>query len=94
MVGANGTDAYLEWTAAYVLGSLDPLDRRAFEKHIVECSNCAAAVNEFAALPALLSTLPDADALTLGRGGTTHAPPEWLRTLADKIRRRRRRPTA
>ena len=91
---ADGTDAYLEWTAAYVLGSLDPHERREFEKHIIECSSCAAAVNEFAALPALLSTLPDDDALTLGRGGKLHGPRELLRALTGKIQHRRRRPSA
>ena len=90
---SDGTDVYREWAAVYVLGSLDPRERREFEKHIIECSSCAAVVSEFAALPALLSTLPDDEALTLGRGRKPHPPPELLRTIAEKIRHRRRRPS-
>lgn len=89
----DGTDPYLEWTAAYVLGSLDPDERREFENHQIECSTCAAAVKEFVALPALLSTLPDDEALTLGRAGPPPTPRELLRIFVDKVRRRRRRPT-
>ena len=64
-MGNDGTDAYRGWAAVYVLGSLNPHERRQFEKHIIECSNCAAAVSELAALQDLLSTLPDDEALTL-----------------------------
>lgn len=83
---ADRTDAYREWAAVYVLGSLDPHERREFEKHMVECSNCAAAASEFGAVPALLSRLPAAEALALGRsGGWPVGPPDFLKTLADRM---------
>ena len=87
---ADGTDAYREWTAAYALGALDPHERREFETHLVGGSHCAAAVSEFAALPAMLSTVPYDEALAVGRAGKSEAPTGVLSTLADKIRRRRR----
>ncbi|MDX1468691.1 MAG: anti-sigma factor [Acidimicrobiia bacterium] len=43
-----------EWAAAYVLGALDPEDRRRFESHLKTCSDCAEAVTRFTALPGLL----------------------------------------
>ena len=36
----TGEDPYREWDAAYVLGSLDPGDRRVFEEpHVRRCSS-------------------------------------------------------
>lgn len=44
-----------EWSAAYVLGALDPEDRRTFERHLDTCDLCAADVASFAPIPSLLS---------------------------------------
>jgi hypothetical protein len=40
--------------AAYVLGSLAPADRAAFEQHLAQCDRCRANVSELAELPAVL----------------------------------------
>ncbi len=37
-------ELYEEDAAAYVLGCLDPDERRAFEAHVVECAACAETV--------------------------------------------------
>lgn len=42
---------------AYVLGALDPEERRHFEEHLDRCPLCAAELAEFAALPGLLDAL-------------------------------------
>lgn len=65
-----------EWAGAYALGSLDPDDRRRFERHLNECERCAAEVNAFAPIPGLLAHV-DLDDLH-------HASPE----TADAISRR------
>ncbi len=44
-----------EWAGAYALGSLDPDDRRRFERHLDECDRCADEVNAFAPIPGLLA---------------------------------------
>lgn len=93
MRAQGSSDFYLEWAAAYVLGALDADERREFENHIIRCRTCAATVREFAAVPALLSTLPDDEALTLGQGCILHSSRALLSTIADKIRRRRQRPS-
>lgn len=41
--------------AAYVLGSLAPEERLAFERHLTGCASCSAAVRDFAGLPGLLA---------------------------------------
>lgn len=44
--------------APYVLGALSAADRTAFEEHLRGCGRCRAAVDEVAALPALLDLVP------------------------------------
>ena len=39
---------------AYVLGALDPGERRRFEEHLSDCAGCTAELAEFAEIPALL----------------------------------------
>ena len=84
-MGAGETDAYLGWTAAYVLGSLDTQERHELEKHLLGCSRCAGAVRDFAPVPALLSAIPDEEALSLGRG-MPHPPQASSTALAGKVR--------
>jgi predicted anti-sigma-YlaC factor YlaD len=43
---------------AYVLGALDPVDRRRMDEHVLDCPACAAELEELAALPPLLATVP------------------------------------
>ena len=40
---------------AYVLGALEPGERRRVEEHLRSCPACAAELAEFAALPGLLN---------------------------------------
>ncbi|WP_026530054.1 anti-sigma factor family protein [Haematomicrobium sanguinis] len=47
-----------EWDAAYVLGSLSPADRRAFEAHLSQCSACASSVAELAGMNGVLGGVP------------------------------------
>jgi hypothetical protein len=46
---------------AYVLGSLSPAERAAYEKHLATCSFCREAVADIAVLPGLLGRLDPAD---------------------------------
>ena len=56
---------YVDWDAAYVLGSLSPAERREFETHLERCERCRAAVAELTALPGLLGRLDSARAFEL-----------------------------
>lgn len=49
------------WSASYVLGALDPEERRRFEAHLVGCDQCRGEVAEFAPIPALLARAPHAE---------------------------------
>lgn len=46
---------------AYVLGALEPADRRRFEQHLHECSTCAAELEEFRRLLPLLDAVRPGD---------------------------------
>lgn len=86
-----------DWDAAYVLGSLDADDRRAFERHLAECDRCRDAVADLAGLPGLLSLVPADEALATP-DGTPEAEADVvdLAAVAARIRhdRARRRWTA
>ncbi|MFE5307023.1 anti-sigma factor family protein [Isoptericola sp. NPDC056605] len=98
------TDPYREWDAAYVLGSLSPADRRAYEEHLAGCDACRAAVAELAGVPGLLASVPAEHALAtdprdtvaggaVGGDGShgDRADVVLLAALADAARRSRRR---
>lgn len=46
---------------AYVLGALEPVERRRVEEHVAACPECAAELAELRALPALLARVPHED---------------------------------
>jgi AAA ATPase domain/Putative zinc-finger len=50
-------DPFAMWDAAYVLGSLDPEERRQYEAHLSTCARCREAVAELTGMPALLALL-------------------------------------
>lgn len=52
------TDKYADWDAAYVLGALDPEERREYAAHLEGCESCRRSVSELAALPGLLASVP------------------------------------
>ena len=89
---ATGVDPFREWDAAYVLGSLDPAERRAFEDHLRTCAACRAAVAELAGMPGLLRMVPADEAIALG--GAPDAEVVELASVARAVQRDRRRRTA
>lgn len=48
-------EQFAGWSASYVLGALDSVDRRAFESHLARCPACTTELNEMAPLPSLLA---------------------------------------
>ncbi len=89
----SGHDEYAMWDAAYVLGSLSPVERREFEAHMAHCPLCRSAVGELSGMPALLSQL-DRDELAAidDRSGVEPLlPDELLPSLLAKVSWRRRR---
>ena len=85
-------DPFVDYDAAYVMGALDPPDRRAFEAHLTTCHRCTTAVSELAGMPGLLAQLDTAQ--VLAPRATPEPPPDTLlprMALALKRERRRRR---
>jgi putative zinc finger protein len=52
------TCEFAELDGAYVLGSLSPSERQAYEKHLATCESCSRSVRELAGLPGLLARVP------------------------------------
>ncbi|GAA1198229.1 anti-sigma factor family protein [Prauserella alba] len=79
-------EGFAEWDAAYVLGALNPADRRAYEEHLEQCPLCRDAVGELASMPGLLAQI---------RPGPEADPPDQHREPADlmdaMLRREHRR---
>lgn len=82
------TDAYRDWDAAYLLGSLSPAERREYEAHLEECPDCSASVAELAGLPGLLSRVPAGD--VEAEVEQAPVPPTIMPRLVVAVRRRRR----
>lgn len=86
-------DEYVEWDAAYVLGSLPSSERLEYERHLETCDRCAAAVAELVGLPGLLGKLPADQAIEIAE---PHGRPDTrsesdLASVAHRVRHRRRR---
>ena len=62
----SGVHRYVDWDAAYVLGSLSAADRQEYEEHLAQCPSCRQAVAELAGMPGLLAQVPAGEALALG----------------------------
>lgn len=90
-------DPYVSWDAAYMLGSLSSVDRRAYENHLSGCKQCRSAVSELSGMPALLSLLGREEAASLDGCGPGPLPLQTrsldglLDGLLDEVSRRRRR---
>lgn len=76
---------------AYVLGALEPGERRRFEEHLARCPECAEELAEFRALPALLDRVDPAELTPVAvtpspelftRMSAAAVPPSRLRTRA------------
>ncbi|MEV6237646.1 zf-HC2 domain-containing protein [Lentzea sp. NPDC051838] len=52
------TDPFREWDVAYLMGSLSPEDRRAYERHLEVCPPCEHAVRQLAGMTGILSRVP------------------------------------
>jgi hypothetical protein len=76
-------DAFAEWDAAYVLGALDPGERRDFEEHLLTCSSCQAAVAELAGMPGLLAQLPPGEVLAMDHPGIEGLPAPPVSLMPD-----------
>jgi hypothetical protein len=85
------TCGYDHYDGAYVLGALNPTERRAFEEHLGECRACSRAVREIAGLPGLLGRVgPD---VLEGDPEEPPLPETLLPSLLGRVRRERRRRT-
>jgi hypothetical protein len=80
-------DPFLTFDAAYVLGSLSPEDRHAFELHLGECAECSRSVQELAGVPGLLSQVH------LDLAAVETVPADLLPAVLNRVRRSRRRRT-
>jgi hypothetical protein len=83
-------DPFLDYDAAYVMGALDPHDRRAYEEHLGSCPRCSAAVSELAGMPGLLAQVPVQQMLA-PRSTPEPVPDTLLPRLAAAIRAQQRR---
>jgi hypothetical protein len=90
-VSTASFDPFRQHDAAYVLGSLSPEDRAAFEDHLTECTDCALSVQELAGMPGLLAHV-DIDAFS--EPATPQLPDTLLPRLLAEVRRTRRRRTS
>ncbi len=91
------SDEIHDWDGAYVLGALEPAERRRYEEHLAACSACSSAVREFAGVPGILGRLDPEEALALrglsddgARIDDVHVPGRAA-GVARRIRARRRR---
>ena len=60
----SGQDLH-QLLGAYLLGGLQPDEAAAFERHLAECRDCRAELDQLASLPALLDAVPVPDAIAL-----------------------------
>lgn len=83
-------ETYREWAGAYVLGALDPSERREFETHLGECAECGAAVASFAPLPGLLARVNAEDLEPLPertlKAAASQARSEWRQLYRSRRR--------
>ncbi|MET9633335.1 zf-HC2 domain-containing protein [Lentzea sp. NPDC006480] len=85
------TCPFHEWDVAYVLGSLSPGDRQAYERHLSACPPCEHEVGRLAGTAGLLSRVPAEWAV---ESLDPALPATVLPRLARAARRRRLRVTA
>ena len=84
-------DPFRQHDAAYVLGSLSPEDRAAYEDHLTECAECARSVRELAGMPGLLAHV---DIAAFSEPAPPRLPDTLLPRLLAEVRRTRRRRTS
>jgi anti-sigma factor RsiW len=79
---------YRDWDVAYVLGSLSPGDRQAYERHLAVCPPCEHEVGRHAGTAGLLSRVPAQWAVESLEPGLA-VPAAILPRLVRAARRRR-----
>lgn len=82
------TDPFREWDVAYVLGSLSPGDRQAYERHLDACPSCEREVCLLVGTAGLLSRVP-ADWAVQSLQPSETLPATVLPRLVRAARRRR-----
>lgn len=82
------TDEFSTYDGAYLLGSLTPADRAAYEAHLASCAECRGAVSQLAGMPGLLAGLSSAQARSAG-GGLPDVPDTLLPRLLAEVQRTR-----
>jgi hypothetical protein len=88
----TSVDPFADWDASYVLGSLGASGRLEYERHLVGCVSCSAAVAELAGLPGLLAKVPAAQvAELLENPQPIPVPSTLLPRLVRSAQRRTRR---
>jgi anti-sigma factor RsiW len=87
------TDPFREWDVAYVLGSLSPGDRQAYERHLDACPSCEREVCLLVGTAGLLSRVP-ADWAVQSLQPSEALPVTVLPRLVRAARRRRLAVTA
>ena len=80
------TCLYLTDVASYVLGSLEPAERAAFEAHLPGCAPCRGELVSFAGLPGLLSRVSPQEAAE----GLPTVRPQMLDELLTRAARQQR----
>lgn len=80
-------DPFESFDAAYVLDSLSPEDRQAFEAHLKGCAECSESVAALAAMPGLLSQVTATAVDTVDDG---RPPDGLLPAVLGRSRRARR----
>lgn len=86
------TCEFAHFDGSYVLGSLSPADRSAFERHLADCADCAQSVREFAGLPGLLAKV--SPEVLESDGAPEPVPVTLLPALVAEARHTQRRRTA
>lgn len=82
------TDEFSTYDAAYLLGSLPPADRAAYEAHLSTCPECRTAVSQLAGMPGLLASVSPEQARTAGEG-LPDVPDTLLPRLLAEVQRTR-----
>ncbi|UKA49318.1 zf-HC2 domain-containing protein [Arthrobacter sp. FW305-123] len=95
----NGNSVH-QLLGAYLLGGLELQEARTFEDHLATCADCRHELEQLESLPALLDSVPAADAVALAIAGSAnplsplYPKPELLpeKVLVDlSVRRRKSR---
>lgn len=90
-------DQYKEWDAAYVLGALSHDERKEYEAHLMQCSNCSAALALLAGIPGFLGKIDSQTAINLMDGASADSvvdPREesiFIQKLAKRVAQEQRK---